>query len=353
MAGCLRRRYCKRMAARMRPILPEPVPTSAAGIGGCPTDEFAIGVITLGPDCALPGSARDSPSGLINITKPPYSVVPAASPTDTATDNTAMIQGATDDACAVGGAFKPEVFLPATPGGSCYRTSSPIQLHCDKQFNGGGWKQTKFCQTYYGPNLIVQGAETGWKPPLTASITAVCKNSHFYGQYREILDSNGNVEVATTGGTSGSGWHPAWPGTNGGTVSDGSVIWTRAMTGTTLATGSGSTLDGVSNNSWPGARFRNNHAAIEIANASNLEARLTGFPHFTVEFYTEAMAPTNSSNTFGLLTYGNSAPQSSNVSAMSLTLTDGMGSCTHNYLAASFDIGGSNVSIPVLDADHK
>lgn len=39
-----------------------------------------------------------------------------------------------------------------------------------------------------------------------------------------IIDPNGNVETAQTGGTTGS-LQPAWPGTNGGTVVDNTVTW--------------------------------------------------------------------------------------------------------------------------------
>ena len=41
-----------------------------------------------------------------------------------------------------------------------------------------------------------------------------------------IVDSNNNLEVATTLGTS-SGSQPTWPGSTGGTVTDGTVTWTN------------------------------------------------------------------------------------------------------------------------------
>jgi hypothetical protein len=56
-----------------------------------------------------------------------------------------------------------------------------------------------------------------------------------YGHYQEIIDSNGNEEMATTAGTSGS-TQPVWPVTVGGTVTDGSVTWQMGAGCNTAAT---------------------------------------------------------------------------------------------------------------------
>lgn len=46
-----------------------------------------------------------------------------------------------------------------------------------------------------------------------------------YAAAQTLIDSNGNLETDTTPGTSG-GSTPTWPTTPGGTVTDGSVVWT-------------------------------------------------------------------------------------------------------------------------------
>ncbi len=43
-----------------------------------------------------------------------------------------------------------------------------------------------------------------------------------------ILDSNGNVEVSTTPGTSNAIQQPTWPTTPGATTPDGTIVWTNA-----------------------------------------------------------------------------------------------------------------------------
>jgi hypothetical protein len=42
-----------------------------------------------------------------------------------------------------------------------------------------------------------------------------------------LIDSNGNTQVCTTGGTAGNGAEPTWNKTIGGTTTDGTVTWTN------------------------------------------------------------------------------------------------------------------------------
>ena len=308
------------------------VPGNGIKVGNGATAPFTV----VDENANISGSVN----GAISVKAPPY-----LAKGDGTTDDTAAIQAAVNAACAASGANKPEVYLPATPGGLCYRTSAPILLNCSLKFDGGGWQQTAICQNYLGPTIIAQSAEPGWKPPLASSVTAAWTASHSYSQYKEIRDSNGNVEVATTGGTSGSGSHPTWPNTQGGTVTDGSVTWTLAMIGTQLATGSGSALDAVSPEMWPGAGFGSNNATKELGNPGGPnDGALNGLSHFTVEFYFNAITQTGGT-TYYMVGMEAGAPEASNLAALQIYIADAQGSCPHNCVAAILDIGGSRITL--------
>jgi hypothetical protein len=281
-------------------------------------------------------------NGAINVKAPPY-----LAKGDGSTDDTAAIQAAVNASCAAVGSNKPEVYLPATPGGLCYRTSAPILLNCSLKFNGGGWQQTQICQNYLGPTIIAQGAETGWKPPLASSVTAAWTAAHSYAQYKELLDSNGNVEVQTASAcTSGTGSHPIWPAAQGGTVSDHTCTWQLAMIGTQLASGSGSALDAVSPEMWPGAGFGSNNATAEIGNPGGPnDGYINGLSAFTVEFEFNSILPTSGGANFFMVGMEGGAPETSNQPALEMYLADGNGSCTHNCLNALVDIGTSRISL--------
>ena len=322
--------------------------TSGTAFGTFATQNYATPPIIGGttPNTLIGAPVCDT-KGVLNVLCPPYNAVGNGS-----TDDTAAIQAAVNAACGASGTHKPEVYLPATPGGLCYYTSAPILLNCSLKFNGAGWNQTSICQNYFGPTIIAQGAETGWKPPLASSITATWTASHSYSQFKEILDTNNNVEVATTGGTSGSGSHPAWPtscpiASAPCTTTDNGVTWTFAMVGTQLASGSGSAWDAVSPEMWPGAGFGSNNATIELGNPGNLEIATNGLANFDVRFYFEEMVSTSVSGTVYMTSITEGQPSQLNSGyndGISFYLQDGSGSCTHNCLLANVEIGGSQVT---------
>jgi hypothetical protein len=281
----------------------------------------------------------------IRVTNPPYSAKG-----DGISDDLVAIQAAIGAACAVAG-HKPEVYLPATPGSACYRISAPIRVNCSLRFRGAGWTQSAICPTYLGPSILVQAAETDWKPPLTSSVTVAWQASHTYSPYRDILDSNGNLEVQTvynsgTGCTSDGGKHPTWPTVPGHTVADGTCAWTLATIGTQIAPGTGSSLDAANPEMFPGAGYGNNNASIEIGNPGNLERSLNGLRHFTVEFYIEPFASdAGAFANFHLIDIAAGSPEASNISALSLGTNGQTSGCAYNCLYASTNIGGSKVVI--------
>jgi hypothetical protein len=72
------------------------------------------------------------------------------------------------------------------------------------------------------------GFKTGGLASWNASHVYKTPPSGDFNSYDFIIDSNGNMEQATTGGTSGSGSHPTWPATCTGTqtTNDNTVVWT-------------------------------------------------------------------------------------------------------------------------------
>jgi hypothetical protein len=282
-------------------------------------------------------------NGMISVKGPPY-----LAKGDGATDDTAAIQSAINAACAASGANKPEVYLPATPGGMFYKTTAPILINCPIRFEGAGWQQTQIKQNYFGPTIIAQEAETGWKPPLTSSISVTWQASHSYPKLQDIVDSNGNIEVQESASacTSGSGSHPTWPTTQPNTVTDNTCTWALATTGgaKSIASGSGGSLDAADPEFFNGAGYGSNNATTEIMNPANLESALNGLAHFTVEFYVEPFGTDGGGfGNFNLIGIHPGLPQSSNAAALVFEL-DGSG-CSNgaNCVSGGADIGGSFV----------
>ncbi len=75
------------------------------------------------------------------------------------------------------------------------------------------------------------GTQTGmWRDPSLGNPAGGCYRScawrpdTTYAQYQEVIDSHGNEEMATVGGTSGNA-EPSWPTSVNGKVTDGDVTW--------------------------------------------------------------------------------------------------------------------------------
>lgn len=78
---------------------------------------------------------------------------------------------------------------------------------------------------------------SGCNPPPVSYFLEHWQASTSYSQLAGIVDSNGNTQTATTGGTSQSGTHPTWGTTLSSTTSDGTVTWTLTRIGNTLPFG--------------------------------------------------------------------------------------------------------------------
>jgi hypothetical protein len=79
---------------------------------------------------------------------------------------------------------------------------------------------------------------------------AAWAGSQSYALDDRVLDSNNNVEIATTPGTSGTG--PTWNQTAGGLTPDGTVTWTNAgLAGTTALPAAGGSSGIISDNVVP------------------------------------------------------------------------------------------------------
>jgi hypothetical protein len=324
-----------------------------------PGNGIAVGNGATAPFTVIDENANISGhlNGTINVKAPPY-----LAKGDGATDDTAAIQAAVNAACGASGTNKPEVYLPATPGGLCYKTSAPILLNCSLKFNGGGWQQTRLCQNYFGSTIIAQAAEVGWKPPLTTGISTTWHAAHRYGGpaisgaapiASDIIDSNGNTEVQTffnsgNGCTSG-GVQPTWPTSpQGTTTSDNNCVWVLATTGgsKTIATGSGGSLDAEDPEFFNGAGYGINNATMEIMNAANLESTINGFANFTVEFYVEPFFDDGGGfDNLNLIGIHSGVPELSNPNALTFLMEGSSCSGGSNCLRASADIGGTSVTV--------
>jgi hypothetical protein len=132
--------------------------------------------------------------------------------------------------CASGGCifnFKNTSWLPLTVytvGQEVLDTNLHIQVVATAGTSGAStplWNNVTGGSTTDGTvHWLDQGA-------LSAATLPVWVKSNSYTKGTEILDSNNNVEIVTTAGTSGTPNPPPWNTTAGGTTTDGTVTWTN------------------------------------------------------------------------------------------------------------------------------
>ena len=125
------------------------------------------------------------------------------------------------------------------------------KLHVETVITGGtsGATPPNWTNSAGGTRIDHPGGTLVWidQGALTAMTIANWQASHHYvSTSARILDTNGNVEVATTNtGTTGTGQPSPWNATPGGTTSDNTVVWTNAGPAPTLALASTGGTSGI------------------------------------------------------------------------------------------------------------
>jgi hypothetical protein len=156
--------------------------------------------------------------------------------------------------CASGGCltnFKSQQWQPSTAyvvGQQVLDTHFQIQtvrVKGTSKATAPAWSTTIGATTDDGANLKWLNAG-----PIEASY-ATWVASNPYNLNQEIVDSNGNIQLVTTAGTSKAGTHPTWKTTVDGTTTDGSVKWLNvgAMATASLSAAGGTSgiiIDNVS-----------------------------------------------------------------------------------------------------------
>ncbi len=129
--------------------------------------------------------------------------------------------------CAAGGClmnFNVQPWTPATPyvvGQQVLDTHFQVQTVRTAGTSGAAapaWSTTIGATTTQGAmRWVNQGPQIASHPAWVPT--------HAYARFFAILDSNGNVQVATVGGTSKFGGHPTWQTIVNRTTADGTVTW--------------------------------------------------------------------------------------------------------------------------------
>jgi hypothetical protein len=347
-----------------RAIANADLPTSGVAAGAYTNANISVnskGIVTSASNgSGGAGAIFNLMNGVLNVTDSPFNAKG-----DGVTDDTAAIQSAINASCGQLGSKQP-IYLPPTPANRSYFISSPLLLNCSTALMGPPASLNsgaRITQNYFGSTIIAQAAETGWKPPLTSSITTTWTASTAYGpgsylpavtKPSDIVDSNGNIEVQTffnggNGCTSGSGAHPTWPTTPvGTTTSDNNCVWVLATTGgqKSIASGAGTSLDADDSEFFNGAGYGTNNATAEIMNPANLESSLNGLSNFTVEFYVETFFDDGGNfDNIQLIGIHAGYPENGSLDALKLQMNGSGCVGGTNCLRAFVDIGGTSVGL--------
>ena len=115
-------------------------------------------------------------------------------------------------------------------------TWSTVIPSASNNFQGGITIDGTVQWTNRGPqieNWGIQPPTAALSPSLGAAFNANWAANTFYSIASVVVDTNGNLQQVTTGGTSGSS-NPTWATVVGNTTTDGTVVWTMVQTAAQL-----------------------------------------------------------------------------------------------------------------------
>jgi hypothetical protein len=160
-------------------------------------------------------------------------------------------------ACSPGGCVMNFVSAP-WKASTTYAVGQQIlssKLHFETVITGGKSNATAPTWTSQAGLTKIDGAVVWIDQGVTMAgpLSIRQANHHYAFSNNRIIDSNNNVEVSTTPGTTAVGPPPLWKTTPGLTTSDGTVVWTNAGPIGTLALASAGGTSGIISDNAVGA----------------------------------------------------------------------------------------------------